>query len=378
MLSLAKPRLCLFIIISICHQIPGELDLFGLAKVEVPLTDKLVNVMKPSKECEPSLTIYTNGQHPCKNRLIFEDNFERPFINKTKWVVEQYTPITHGPPDYEFVSYEINDNTLFIKDNKLILNPVPATSLDQVLGTLDLREGCTSFVEDQCFYQQVSGYILPPVKSARISSKFSFTYGKIEIKAKLPVGDWIYPPKLPVGDWIYPQIQLLPRVKSNAGAKLWIAYSRGNSYYIGPNGDIGNTVLFGGLVLGFEEPARSRLTSKNKAAVPYGDDFNLYTLIWEPEKITVLFNNQTYGSYQIDTSDKRFNHFGNEFFLSIGLGVGGINDFPDNYTTNNPKPWTNTHTKQLKTFFDARDTWSSTWRKTNVQLQIDSVKIWSL
>lgn len=54
--------------------------------------------MKPSKECEPSLTIYTNGQHPCKNRLIFEDNFERPFINKTKWVVEQYTPITHGPP----------------------------------------------------------------------------------------------------------------------------------------------------------------------------------------------------------------------------------------------------------------------------------------
>ncbi|KRT81458.1 hypothetical protein AMK59_5855, partial [Oryctes borbonicus] len=180
-----------------------------------------------------------NGQHPCKGQLIFNDNFEGPFINKKKWIVEQYTPITHGPPNYEFVSYEQNDDTLFINDSKLIINPVAADNAEQVMGTLDLRDGCTSSVEDQCFYQQVSAYILPPIKSARISSRFSFTYGKIEVKAKLPVGDWLYS-----------QIELLPRVKSNTGAKMWIAYSRGNSYYIGPNGDIGNTILFGGLAVG--------------------------------------------------------------------------------------------------------------------------------
>lgn len=66
------------------------------------------------------------------------------------------------------------------------------------------------------------------------------------------------------------------------GAKLWVAYSRGNSYYIGPNGDIGNTVLFGGLVLGIDEPTRTRFTSKRKAVVAYGEESNTYTLIWEP------------------------------------------------------------------------------------------------
>lgn len=63
---------------------------------------------------------------------------------------------------------------------------------------------------------------------------------------------------------------------------MWIAYSRGNSYYIGRDGDVGNTVLFGGLVIGFDEPIRSRLTSKRKSVIPYGDDSYVYTLIWEP------------------------------------------------------------------------------------------------
>lgn len=40
-----------------------------------------------------------------------------------------------------------------------------------------------------------AGFILPPVISSQISTKnkFSFKYGKIEIRAKLPRGDWIYP-----------------------------------------------------------------------------------------------------------------------------------------------------------------------------------------
>lgn len=38
-------------------------------------------------------------------------------------------------------------------------------------------------------------YILPPVVASRISTKnsFSFKYGKIEIRTRLPRGDWIYP-----------------------------------------------------------------------------------------------------------------------------------------------------------------------------------------
>lgn len=39
--------------------------------------------------------------------------------------------------------------------------------------------------------------ILPPVVSARFTTRksFSFKYGKMEIRAKLPKGDWLYPRK---------------------------------------------------------------------------------------------------------------------------------------------------------------------------------------
>ena len=39
--------------------------------------------------------------------------------------------------------------------------------------------------------------ILPPVMSGRIRTKgkFSFRYGRMEIEAKMPVGDWLWPGK---------------------------------------------------------------------------------------------------------------------------------------------------------------------------------------
>lgn len=39
------------------------------------------------------------------------------------------------------------------------------------------------------------GYTIPPVRSARLSTKGkkSIKYGKIEVVAKMPVGDWLWP-----------------------------------------------------------------------------------------------------------------------------------------------------------------------------------------
>jgi beta-glucanase (GH16 family) len=40
-----------------------------------------------------------------------------------------------------------------------------------------------------------SGVIIPPVRSARLTTqgKKSIRYGRIEITAKLPAGDWLWP-----------------------------------------------------------------------------------------------------------------------------------------------------------------------------------------
>ena len=37
--------------------------------------------------------------------------------------------------------------------------------------------------------------IVRPIQSARLNSNFAFKYGKAEIRAKLPRGDWIWPGK---------------------------------------------------------------------------------------------------------------------------------------------------------------------------------------
>ena len=52
-----------------------------------------------------------------------------------------------------------------------------------------------------CYYKKqnrkggLNGDIINPIQSARLRSinSFSFTYGKVEIRAKMSRGDWIWP-----------------------------------------------------------------------------------------------------------------------------------------------------------------------------------------
>lgn len=56
---------------------------------------------------------------------------------------------------------------------------------------------CTPYTSShsECSRKAGGYYILPPIVSANIQTKdnFSFKYGKIEVRAKLPIGNWIFP-----------------------------------------------------------------------------------------------------------------------------------------------------------------------------------------
>ena len=45
------------------------------------------------------------------------------------------------------------------------------------------------------FYRVAGNEIINPAQSARMvtSDSFSFTYGTIEVRAKMPKGDWLWP-----------------------------------------------------------------------------------------------------------------------------------------------------------------------------------------
>lgn len=65
--------------------------------------------------------------------------------------------------------------------------------------------------------------------------------------------------------------------------------------------------------------------------------------------------------------------------MTIGVGAGGINDFPDGYKSGiNNKPWINKSAKNIKDFFNAKSKWLETWIRNECAMQIDSIKITAL
>ena len=95
-------------------------------------------------------------------------------------------------------------NNSYVKNSILYLRP---TLTSDRLGELELENGtmdlwgstpasqCTSPQFNGCYKQATPENILPPVQSARLQSSaaFSFKYGRVEIRAKLPSGKWLWP-----------------------------------------------------------------------------------------------------------------------------------------------------------------------------------------
>ncbi|KAK5642301.1 hypothetical protein RI129_008468 [Pyrocoelia pectoralis] len=137
-----------------------------------------------------------NGKRSCKGKIVFQELFND--LSTSKWKKEKKFA---GDPDYEFVLYQDNATNVYVKDKILHIKP---TLLEDAYGEgfatnsqgIDLGATCTGvYGTDQCVLKPRAWLILPPVISAQISTMdyFSFKYGIVEISAKLPKGDWIYP-----------------------------------------------------------------------------------------------------------------------------------------------------------------------------------------
>ncbi|XP_044269659.1 beta-1,3-glucan-binding protein-like [Tribolium madens] len=318
----------------------------------------------PNGTCDPTSTEVNGQTQVCKNLVVFEDNFRGDKINENKWFLEQYIP-TYSSVDSEFVSYQ--KKQCYINGDKLFIKPHAAQNDDDVNGELDFRGKCTRQSENECYLVRAIYLIVPPVASGRIVSKFKFRYGIIEIKAKLPAGDWIYP-------------QIYLEKVSDPKEKIWISYARGNDQLVLRNKeDLGGKLLFGGLVIDPEEPGRSQFLKSKRNNSPFTKEMHVYTVIWTKDKLSLLVDGNQYG--ELDREALSLINFSEDDMVHIvlGVGVGGNNDFPDDAQSGNSrKPWKNRHPKEVKQFFNARSEWLSTWKGDNTALQVDYVKVTAL
>lgn len=179
--------------------------------------------------------------------LIFEDDFKT--LDFKKWQHEQ---TLSGGGNWEFEWYVNNRSNSYVKDGVLYIKP---TYTEDYLGTAGLQTAdlniwgstpadmCTSNAFYGCERNAAaSGNVNNPIRSARIRTVNSFAtkYGRVEVKAKLPKGDWLWP-----AIWMLPTYNEYGNWPSSG--EIDIMESRGNdpSYPIGGHDSFGSTLHWG-------------------------------------------------------------------------------------------------------------------------------------
>lgn len=338
----------------------------------------------PRFACQPAVTIVNGSSIPCAQQLIFEEEFDGNILPETNWTKSRIIP---QEPDYEFCLY-LDDVPEVLKINNGVLSIRPKAT-EKHFGknfhdsTLHLGPTCTGDINsDECSCTPKSFYIVPPFISATLTTKhkFSFKYGSVEVRAKMPSAMWVYP-KL----WLEPQWPHYGDSEYRSG-QMRIAQSR-------MDGD--RQELLTGLVL--NSHWNSYTMCLNSTPFNLTNDFHTYQMLWTPDAISFIVDGREYCRYEIHNEDQAFrnfqkNHkylpnqqslktgslwapFDQEFSLVIGLGIGGHNDFHDGQWSQK-KPWGNSQPKAMLEFRNAyinNDNWLR-----EAEFQVEYIRIYSV
>lgn len=225
--------------------------------------------------------------------LVWNDEFNGDSLDFTKW---KYG----NTPENGSMKYLNSSDNVYLKDGNLVLSAIKDDSFgDKFTAT--------------------SGMVIT-------KDLASWKYGRFDIRAKLPVEQGMWP-----AIWMMPQdpkygwpndgeIDIMEALGSEKN-KIYGTLHTGNNTEGGQSSGVTYTLPSGNL----------------------SDDYHVYSIIWEPEKIHFLIDNQEYGvvdkwpsyfklndcQYVMDFPDP----FNKPFYLMLNLGVGGTwGGEPDNTT----------------------------------------------
>ncbi|XP_048487824.1 beta-1,3-glucan-binding protein [Plutella xylostella] len=332
----------------------------------------------PVQDCEASETVVQGSKSVCKGQLIFDEKFGRNKHGLSNWHAEVMFP---EGPDFPSNVY-MEAETISLENGNLVIKPLLLEDYYHegiLYEELDLSKICTGRLETtECSRRASGANILPPVVTGKVTTRqtFNFKYGRIEVCAKLPAGSWLVP-----------EINLEPRdnIYGNgryASGLMRIAFARGN-----PNM---TTSLYAGPVLYSKEPFRSALIKEKIGQEDWHKEYHNYTLVWRKDGIHLHVDCEEYGHIEPGTFFQLAESSGVQhadrwlsgtnmapldelFYLSLGLRVGGANDFPDGGAN---KPYQNGERRAMLNFWEHRDAWLPTW--TDSSLKVHYVKVYAL
>jgi len=251
---------------------------------------------------------------------------------------------------------------------------------------------------------------IPPVMSARLRTfqKFSFQFGRVVIRAKMPVGDWLWP-----AIWLLPEESVYggwPR-----SGEIDMVEIIGNRDLKKDGQPIGISKMGVAMHWG-PSPDQNKFSLTNLHKTDnsnYGDNFHNYILDWSPNGIRFFIDDENQALMDVPyplidknpgwknfwewgkpwntnenpwASGTKMAPFDKAFHFIVNVAVGGTNGFiPDGAVNrggaaNQQKPWNNGdgYVNSMRKFYDARDNWKSTWDKEgdNNAMQIDYIRVY--
>ena len=244
-------------------------------------TNRFLNVTDDNLSLETyyyaSCDISTSGEIDENWLLVWSDEFDAPDIDMTKWSYEVGTG-NWGWGNGEAQYYTDNSNNSFIEDGKLIIKAIR---------------------------QSYSG---SDYTSARMvtRNKGDWTYGRIEVRAKLPAGTgtwpaiWMMPTDSEYGGWPDSgEIDIMEHVGFDPGAIHATCHNDTYNWYDGippPGGELN--------VNDFDE------------------NFHTYTLEWTESSLKWFVDETLYYTYS-NTSSWSTWPYNYDFFLILNIAIGG-------------------------------------------------------
>ena len=224
---------------------------------------------------------------PVFEKLVWSDEFDyEGKVDSTLWH-HQTIPIDNGSwANNELQHYTENIKNSYVKDG--LLNIVAVK-------------------EEIEMYNSIKNF-----SSARLNSKFDFKYGRINVKAKLPVSEGTWPAIWTLGSNIDEEGNYRG---DNKGKIPWPFC--GEIDIMEQNG-WNKSNLYN--VLHFQNSLTNKKDEIKKISnLSNSNDFNVYSLVWTEENIYWLLNNKI--TFEQKNTD--FMPFDNNHYLLLNLAIGG-------------------------------------------------------
>lgn len=238
--------------------------------------------------------------------LVWADEFDTPgktAINSTNWFHQTQLPSGGSWFNGEEQHYTNRIENSFVENGNL--------------NIVAIKESFT----DQGETKQYT--------SARLNSKYAFTYGRVDVRAKLPFGD---------GTW--PAIWTLGKNVSESGA-YWQTQGFGTTSWPACGeidimehglGDVNHTSS------ALHTPSSSGATVNYDSQVisDVANNYHIYSVNWSPNQITFLVDGVGYYTYNPATKDASTWPFDLDQYILLNIAMGGIAGTIDASFTQSP------------------------------------------